>query len=221
MCGNICNFEKTDPWTAIIWYRGTARTTSQYLLSNLMTGVRGWAVYIDVDGNVCVRLAATSGGGRQITVRSATTVVTDDAWHMITVMYTGGLRAANVTTYVDTTLQTNDSLADTLYLGTESMVSTSPFRVGYNAVVFSLYLARRACEVSVYNRVLTSTEIGVLYNGKRPVDPRKQSTNRALLCAFRIGTNDLYPIGTALVGTQTASMNGCEEADIVTDAPAG
>lgn len=116
-CGNILQFERTQPWTcfAAIQIYGSSGQP-QIIFTNVLGAApfTGYELWVDGTLNVLVvRLIHDYGGGQYIDVIGSTNVI-DGKPHFVAATYDGSSLAAGVRLYVDGVPETLTTRLDTL-----------------------------------------------------------------------------------------------------------
>lgn len=116
-CGNILNYERTQPWTiwapVQLYNNGGVATVISTNVPPTGGAFPGWELWINPKGLCQGRIMHDIGGGNYIGIIGTTNVV-DGKKHMLAMTYDGSSTVAGVKIYVDGVLETTTTESDTL-----------------------------------------------------------------------------------------------------------
>jgi len=216
--GDVLNFDYNDPFSISFWVKTYKDGAQQYVISKFASSTpRGWVILINSSNELCFMIANTSVTDG-IYVASEINP-NDRTWHYICVTYDGSASASGVHMYDNGVESSGYTVAfDTLVSTT---VNTEPFRLA-TTYALTLYLRGRLGEVAVYNKELSSAEIGWIYNGGLPRDLAGGGAPSNLVGWWRMGNGDTYPTLTDnSVNSNDGTMINMSSGDIVDDVIGG
>ncbi len=157
-CGDIANFERTDPFSIEFWFRTSTSSVTQAFISRaLSTGnLTGWYV-THFSGFLFFNLRNTSTNWLQ--VRTSTGGYNDNAWHHAVITYSGNSLPSGVIFYVDNTVISNLITSNTLSASIQNSANCEMAHgggVGY----YNGYLD----EVVIYDKVISSSDVSYRWN---------------------------------------------------------
>lgn len=225
--GNVLDFDRTSVFSFSFWFKVT--TTGGMIIAKCGLGTpAGWNIYV-LSGSIYLEMTVTYPTN-YLSVNSNTTSITTGQWYHGVVTYAGNSLASGVEFYINGVSQAKNVNYNTL----SSSIANS----------FNLTLARRMIsgsevyfdgnldEVSVYNKVLSSTEVSWIYNGNSPRDLYASGSPPNLIAWWRMGEGDVYPTlldsGLSAVhptvndlsgNSYSGTMTNMEVGDIVSDVP--
>jgi len=160
--GNVLDFERTDSFTINAWLKRASSGVYDSIFSKLLgaSAYTGYGFSIPASNKptgYCIANYNTSA-----LVVSASTTVTDNNWHMYTMTYDGSSSASGMQFYLDGTLLSKDTPVKnnlTSSMKTDTAVTARLASAENGEKGLNGYLD----EVSIYNAVLSTTEISDLY----------------------------------------------------------
>jgi len=155
------NFGTSD-FTVSCWLNdGTAPVSAnQYFISKRTTTGHGslFNACVTTAGKITAQVDQDSSGTNN-TVTTGSTVITDGAWHLVTIVRTG----ATLSVYVDGSLDGSASAA-----GTANISNAGPLSLGYlypYPTTLADFYVGSLDDFQVYNRALSVEDIQALYAG--------------------------------------------------------
>ncbi|HTD14239.1 MAG TPA: LamG domain-containing protein [Chthoniobacterales bacterium] len=117
VCGNVLQYERTQPWTAMAAIKMFSKPPSEManiIFTNVLAGepYSGYEFWVDASGFLHVRIIRDIANN--YIGRVGTTNVCDGNWHFVAATYDGSSSAAGVNIYLDGTLQPMTTESDTL-----------------------------------------------------------------------------------------------------------
>lgn len=200
------NFERTDTFSASVWFRTIESGTAVLLDKSTTTPDQGWLVFIaphgGVEGRLNFSVRADYGGSDAMQVAS-TNAYNDGEWHHVVVTYDGSSAAAGAAMYVDGVAETLITDMDTL---SSSIQNSEYFSVGNreSSFIFNGLMT----EAAVYDKELTSGEASTIYGGGTPPHLRASGMPSNLVGYWKLGDWDSF--GTL------RDMSGVNTNDLVT-----
>lgn len=189
--GDAIDFDTADTRTVVIWFKTAA--TSGYLVSKRggSTAFLGWGLFVDGSGQLGIQMCNDAATSAQIDVNTTSTW-NDGAWHCAAFTWDGNATpgAAGLKLYVEAVQQVLNVGLDGL--GANPVSNSSDFNFG-GRTSGSTLLAGNVAQATIYDRVLTKSELEDIYNGGNPVDPKLLSMHDALLAYVPLGEGDTYP----------------------------
>ena len=154
-CGDIANFERTDPFSIEFWFK-TSIGTTQVICSRInYTTNQGWQL---ITNNNKIRVYLMGSVTNRIIVET-NTAINDGSWHHVIVTYDGSSFANGVTIYLDN-IDTNTIIQDNLSL---TILNTGSCQItGGSGALYPF--AGNIDEVVIYDKELTPTEVTSRYN---------------------------------------------------------
>lgn len=170
-----------------------------------------------VSGNYRIRIQRRVQGIPTTPAIDGTTNLATNTWYMITITTNG---SGNIM-YVNTTSQGARSNAiNGDWWGNCGMTGAQIGVIfGSQTFTFGLPLTGKMDEVTLWNKELSSTEVGELYNSGSAFNPTSHSASANLTSYWRLGDGDTHPTLTDSVGGYNMSMQNMESGDIQTDVP--
>lgn len=162
---NPLNFEytRTDPFSINVWIKTTSTDANVLVAKKFATGVgTGWAVFQRSGGGQVLRFVIANGSSQFIV--DSTVSINDDAWHMVTVTYTGLENQSGMRIYIDGVLNNRGTgSVITGDLTTAFDVSLGAFGTGNNTMTGD------QDDHAIFNRLLSDAEVRYIYNNNSPV----------------------------------------------------
>jgi len=162
---NPLNFEytRTDPFSINVWVKTTSTDANVLVAKKFATGVgTGWAVFQRSGGGQVIRWLIANGSTSWIV--DSTVSINDDAWHMVTVTYTGLENQSGMRIYIDGVLN-NRGTGNVITgdLTTAFNVSLGAFGTGNNTMTGD------QDDHAIFSRLLSDAEVRYIYNNNSPV----------------------------------------------------
>lgn len=160
--GNVLGFEYNVPFSVSFWVKTTTSSTSWGWMVQKTTYANptvGWSVAKDTSNRLSFLLERTATDRIWISTEDATQW-RDGTWRHVCITYDGSVAASGVTMYIDGVAVSTTTLTDNL---TGSIASTANFTVGkwYSNSMVTM----RICELGVWDKELSATEVTEVYNG--------------------------------------------------------
>ncbi len=154
-CGDIANFERTDPFSIEFWFK-TSIGTTQVICSRInYTTNQGWQL---ITNNNKIRVYLMGSVTNRIIVET-NTAINDGSWHHVIVTYDGSSFANGVTIYLDN-IDTNTIIQDNLSL---TILNTGSCQItGGSGALYPF--AGNIDEVVIYDKELTHAEVTYRWN---------------------------------------------------------
>jgi len=210
------NFERTDPFTLSAWVKPTDLIGSQTIVNKESndTALKGYGFLLNTSR---LRFIARNDNvtSNRLIVETGTGIVTAGEYAHVLVTYDGSSTPAGVKLYVDAVVKTNVIVTDAL---TASIQNTEKLRIGRRSLGDSAYDGN-IDEVTIWDKVLTPTEIGELYNVGIPNDAALHSATANLISYWKMGDGAAFPIIPDDKGSNDGTMINGESGDIVQDIP--
>jgi hypothetical protein len=160
-CGDIANFERTDSFSAELWFKRPILTMIAEALIGRASGTlkfNGWNIRID-SGDIAVFLISDFGMNNYIYVRKAANYY-DGNWHHLVVTYNGSNVAAGIKVYFDNSELTMTVIRNTLTASILNTAICSIASMGGTLIKYTGYID----EAVIYNKVLSPAEVSYRYN---------------------------------------------------------
>lgn len=159
-CGNIGNFERTQPFTLDLWIKFTSTDTKMIISKIDMAPIaRGWELFVAV-GKIYFLVCSDFAANNYFSVNTNDTFNTG-GWHHVIVTYSGSSLASGVNIYVANTLRTltitKDTLTGTILNSAGLNIASRDNSTGY---CFSGYID----EIAIYDKVIDVNERGMRWN---------------------------------------------------------
>ena len=174
------------------WMKANAGTpTIQALVSkindiNSSTGGKGWSVYLNVTGKLCIKVSDTAES--TLTEYSINSVdYRDTLWHHIVINY--DFTTSTASYFVDSVAQVSD--VTTVFSG--NFDSTHPFMVGLGwnkGATKDLPYQGYIDEISLHNNSISQERVTQMYNNGSPIDLSNDSSVKSW---WRMGDSDVFP----------------------------
>jgi len=153
---------------------------------NSSSGGKGWSVYVNTSGRVCIKISDTENS--TLTEYSTkTTDYRDGNWHHFIFNYYFATNTASY--FIDGVAQ--DSDVTSAFAG--NFDSTYPLMVGMGwnkGATKDLALTGYVDEISIHNSPIDQAKATSMYNNGKPVDLSEDNT---LMAWWRMGDGDTYP----------------------------
>jgi len=155
-CGDIVNFERTQPCSYEFLFNTTASATRIVFSKMIMPTPLGMRIVI-IDGKINFGLYANSSNILQLQTNS---ISNDGNWHHCIITYDGSSLASGVKFYIDNVLQATTIMNNNL---NASILNTATFRIAgrMDSVYF---FSGKLDEGIIYNKVLSASEVAFRYN---------------------------------------------------------
>lgn len=223
-CGNIFNFSAASVFSVSAWVKMGGVNTSPVIGRAVDPGggdVRGWLLLIDTQDSGATwgplfALLNSINTDNGVFVEAATTFLSG-VWTHIVATYDGSGVAAGVELYINGALMAKtvqaDALVGTIQVSANTLMGQQP-DVG-------IQLQGNLTSVSVWDSVLSASDVASLYNGGYPGDVTAHSKYVAHCLSYWIlGQGDTYPNLVDAKSGHTAVMTNMIAGDIVSgDAP--
>lgn len=195
--GDALTFDHATQFSMSFWVRPNNFSSQRciYSKSTADVAVNGINVQITTGGNVFTQLRS-GGAGPNYTSNLTLTAL---AWNHIVLTYNGGSNQNGLRVYVNGVVATTPAsaaLSGTWLYGQPAMLGAR------NGTAF---FSGHMDEVSVFDRVLTASEVSQLYNSGTPSDPRAIS---ACTNYWRLGDGDSLPLALDSKGSLVGSIQG-------------
>lgn len=210
--GSVLHKEKTSEFSVSAWIKTSDSSNEMMIISGLDNDVfqRGWAIDV-LSGRIWVLMIGSISGYPSFDgwfVKDLGHNIADNNWHHIIVTYDGSNTRTGVKIYVD-----NSEAAEYTYEGTSgaisnSLINTASVTIGarrgssgsvntsFNGVLDN---------ISIYDKVLTSTERSDLYNSGSGTETAPATTVSASECPATttpnrpsIEVDDFFILGRAI-----------------------
>lgn len=173
-CGDIGNFERTDPFSLECWIKTTDAGNACLLTKALWDGstYRGYILTLSA-GKLRVYLVHDTGANEWIDIITNVTV-NDDTYKHVVVTYDGSSLASGLTIYINGISQivvVNKDL-----LGSNTILSTANFQISGRGGANELFEGQ-IDEVVVYNTELSVAEVEARYNSGSGTEDEGFDTN--------------------------------------------
>ena len=204
------NFASADSFSWSTWIRrATGATNVRPIVSNMTSTNKGHAIFF-VNSKLRVNLQVT--GAAQIIVETTNTLETN-TWKHIVCTYDGSRAGSGVTIYVDGVSVPVDILTDALG-SNEIADGSSTLNIGRSGTT---YFFGNIDEVSVWDKVLSPSEVSALYNSGTPTNIVVAPFSNSMLHWWRMGEGDVFPIISDNVGSLDGAMTNMAPGDITED----
>ena len=160
-------YDYNTPFTASAWFKSSTATYGILIgKGEGGTPFRGWNLFLHATGEL--RFEMTHTFGNYLDLYSLGTTYNTGTWYHVTVVYTAATPGdvSDVTVYVNGSPIAMTTLSNTL--GSNTILTAEPMRIGARGAPSSLNYQGNICNVSLYDRALTSGEVTSLYNGGYP-----------------------------------------------------
>ena len=159
-CGDICNFERDQPFSVECWFK-TSYTNYQVISGRYRSGVtwRGWYILLDKYGRVSFNLNNDYPIDNRLEVYT-TEGFNDGAWHHLFIVYDGSSKAEGVKIYVDGLLRSLIVVIDNL---SGSITENVSFLIG-NRERGDLPFHGLLDEFIIYDRIMSPDYVAMRYN---------------------------------------------------------
>ena len=156
--GNVLNFSISDSFTASAWIYPTNVSVTQMILTKRSGTYLGILFIYLSTSKPALWLFNSQGVG--IDVRGNYTL-SDNNWYHISISYDGSGLASGVKIYVDSDLKQNEIVLDTL--DGNDFSNSGNFEIG-STLSGSFEFKGKIDESGIWSKVLSETEINLLYN---------------------------------------------------------
>lgn len=180
-------FERTDPFSVLMWFRGSS-VTNGYLIGNLENNAdeRGWSINLSTGGladSIVVNIISDVSPSNRIRLYTSIGGL-DDAWHALAMTVDGSSDATGVLLYIDGYQNDVTITENNLTL---TSVSTENLQIGERAggsQTFTGWID----DTAIYDRVLTPAEVREAHQIVRgPTDLRELDSADSLIGYWRLG----------------------------------
>lgn len=208
------NFERTDSFTFSKWVKPTSVVPMSLIYKRDTTAnLRGYSI-ARLGTEVVVTLKSTAINLIQVTTTGANLAL--NTWANLIVSYDGSSTAAGVvvtlnganisTTLNSDTLSTTILNSEEMYIGAINPGNSNNFSGSLD-------------ELSLFNKVLSSSEKLEIYGTGEPNDLSRHSALNNLVSWLRMGDGDEYPIIKDISDSTDATMVNMTRYDITDDVP--
>jgi hypothetical protein len=166
------NFERTDAFSLSLWVKPTTLTENSFLFSHQTDGgdFAGYSLFQVTSGNLRFYLANNNSTAMYWTTTS--NPLTTSSWYHIVVTNSGTSNAAGSILYINGSVVAKTTGSDN---ASGSIKTTAEPQIGNRGTNYSNN--SQIDEVSVFSRVLSSTEVTALYNSGLGLQYPFQSSN--------------------------------------------
>ena len=201
-------FERTDPFSASMWFKANVGETSNYIISKLdEPAVVGWGVTIETGGDVRFFLVGGDFTTAMDQVGSTATDYVDSSWHHL-VVTNAGTGIGGMLIYIDGALEPISNLVNTL--GANTTLGDAPVNIAARSKLGTIFHSSVSIDnVAVYNDVLSAGAVTALYNNGMPVDHTVTGPTADL-----VGYWDMETFDTGIVDLEMTNMTS---GDFVSD----
>lgn len=161
-CGNVADFERTDPFSVEFWFKIDALSSGQRTILNKQMSTSpftGWQVYIDSSNKMCFSLSNTAVTD-EILVRTNAAISTG-VWHHAVITNEGSSYASGVAIYIDGVFVFITKVYDTL---TSDIANSGGLKMGVGADLTSSFFYGIIDNVLIYTNVMAPADVDVRYN---------------------------------------------------------
>jgi hypothetical protein len=210
--GNVLGYERTDPFSLSVWFKSIG---SYFLLgkqanSGASAGYGVWLNSTELQFNL-----VNTQGSNYISVK-ASNQYNDGRWHHTVFCYDGSSVAANIRCYIDGSLVSLTTVADTL---SASIATSSHFQLAGRDT--GANYAGRLCHAAVHSKFLSQAEAEWIYNDGVPPDLTGVGAPSNLAAWWKCGEGDTIPtLQDSGPSGYDATTQNMESYDIVADSPA-
>lgn len=205
------NFDRTDPFTFSFWVKRNSFNANHVVIgkANSSGNRRGYFINLNSANRVVIQLRnnITSNSFR-LNVQS-TTLINTSNWYHIAITYDGTSTVNSFEIYIN---GNSDIVTNKVGTLSATIQNPAPFYLGRLA---TLYADVTLDEVSVFNSVLSASDISSIYNSGTPNDISALSP----IHWWRMGENDTYPTINDNAGSVNGTMQNMSSASFVTDVP--
>lgn len=165
--GNNFNFERTDPFSLVCWYRTTYRGGTVLFSKNEPesggTNGRGYHLSPQPDGTLYFKL-----NNHQLTNKIEVQTIeggyNDGQWHQVVVTYDGSSNASGTKIYIDSVAQTLNVISNTL---NATCIVSNAFNLGkFSTSGVGYFYKGMMSQIAVYNKSLSAAEVTTIYAGR-------------------------------------------------------
>ena len=173
-CGDIGNFERTDPFSLECWIKTTDAGNACLLTKALWDGstYRGYILTLSA-GKLRVYLVHDTGANEWIDIITNVTV-NDNTYKHVVVTYDGSSLASGLTIYVNNVSQVVVVNRD--LLGSNTILTTANFQISGRGGANELFEGQ-IDEVVVYDKELSVAEVAARYNSGSGTEDEGFDTN--------------------------------------------
>jgi len=200
--GNQTVFDGGTAMTISAWVKGWPSAGWNPFVSKFGENSQGWQMRRIGSGNTN-RLCWTTRGPTNGDMASSTTVVSDGAWHMVTMTYDAAGGANNKKIYVDGTLDSQATATGNIGASLAMMAfGARASGDAYSTTAWGGYFNGKLDDIYFYNRALSATEIAAL-----------QTANNANTTITFVPATGFLPAATDLgiASGSTLDLNGVSQ----------
>jgi ribosomal protein L27 len=210
--GDAFNYEHSQQFSVSLWIKPNNFAATRVFIGNVDSSVNGWRIYHDTSGQINTQ-TRSAGGAYGPTVYTDS-VLTALAWNHVVLTWGGGSNNNQARIWLN---GVQSAIVPSLGTLTTTWLGANNLEIGRGP---ANYFSGSIDEVSLWNKVLDSTEIAEIYNVGTPNDLSTVSASSNLVNWYRMGDGDTYPtildqISPAESGTMTNMTSG----SITTDVP--
>lgn len=215
--GDVLGFERVDtPFTLACWVKIPSFGSDMALLGKAQsTTPSGYGIFITSAGKFAIALSNTSATNEIVVETSSALSI--DTWYFCCATYNGTSSASGVALYINGVAVSTSTTSDTL---SSTILNTASFELGRFSDI-GFYLIGTMDEASVWDAVLSPSQIAELYNGGTGILATETSAALNLVGYWRCGDYDTSPTITDLSSNSgnDGTMTNMETADIQGDVP--
>jgi hypothetical protein len=210
------DFTVTDSFSISAWIKPVAFAATRAIVDSIQSGsLEGYSMNLGSDD--AFRLVIRGTSGNQLAVDTVTKIV-DDVWTHVTCTYDGSASSAGVELYINGAIQAKTNITDTLLVSDNINNALSNFRIAIRQGNTIPYRGK-IDEVSIWNKVLSPSEVSEMYNTGSPFALTDHSANANLVSWWKMGDGASFPTIPDEVGGNDATMTNMDAGDIVEDVP--
>jgi len=226
------NFNYNSAFSLSAWVKtssgGWRGIINKAITSSYNGPFTGW-VFGQTAGNLFCDLSSHWGSGLAMAAKTTGVNVTDGIWYHVVVTFSGSGTLAGTMFYVDGVAKSPVIHAYNA-LGTNSIQNSEPVRIGNMPLngIGDTWWNGGIDEVSVWNKELSSAEVGDIYNSGLPNNLKIHSAESDLISWWRMGDGSGDSSDSSDGGARIYDQSGnghnltpvnTEAADITTDVP--
>jgi len=215
--GAIANFERTDPWSLVCWFKSSGALGGIVSKRGATPTFTGWELN-NSGGQIRFNLTNNNAVANRLQVLTSSGGFNDGDWHHIVVTYDGSSTPGGIIMYIDGSSEALDTDFNAL---TGNIANSTSANIGARNSGDNLWDGLLD-EVAIYDVELSAAEAGIIYNSGIARDLSKLSTSTNLVGWWRFTQVDIdnFPTiadnsGNAADGTAT----NMEVGDIQVDVP--
>jgi hypothetical protein len=160
LCGSNGGFERTQAFSLEAWVKLTTSTASMIIAKGVDGPTyRGYAAYVSA-GKIVFYLINDNSAGNQLQVETTTTV-NNNNWHHVVVTYNGNSLPSGIKIYIDGISVVLTTVSNTL---SDTIINGANLSIGARNSGTAVFYNGSIDEILVYDKELSSSEIGYRYN---------------------------------------------------------